>query len=303
MKTSKIIKPKISMEGATSWTTSTLAVEDNKFYLGTFAATLSIGDTKSKKYFEIRTKQEIESVALYKNYVFAAGDGFIGMFDKISGELLYEFVDAHVSCIHSIIIHKNLLISGSIEIKIWDLTSKDCLAILEGTGELVQSLIIKDDVLIAGYDGGAIILWDLTTKEIIRTLTEHTWSVTSLAITDTTIISGSGDHLIKIWDFRSGKCLSTLIGHEEWIQSIALYKNYLFSASKVNLKIWNLETGNCLNSLKLDDEILHLTVDSEFLYTISDGSLFHQWGLEELISNEPLDVIIPDDFYIKSCPI
>ncbi len=303
MKASKIIKPKISIEGATSWTISTLAVENNRFYLGTFAHTLSIGDIKSKKYLEIQSKQEIESVVLYKDFVFAAGDGFIGMYDKISGEFLYEFVNAHMSCIHSIIIHKNLLISGSKEIKIWDLTSKDCLAILEGTEELVQSLIIKDNVLIAGYDGGAIILWDLTAKKIIRTLIEHSWSVTSLATTDTTIISGGGDGLIKIWDFNSGKCLNTLIGHEKWIESIAVYKNYLFSASEVILKIWDLASGNCLNTLKLDDEILHLTADSEFLYTISDGSLFHQWSLEELISHEPLEVIIPNDFYLKSCAI
>lgn len=89
----KIIKPTVSID-CDCWITSTLVVENNKFYFGTFGFTLNIGDIDQRKNsIEIPTKEQIESVAVNEDYIFAAGDGFIVIFDKVTGELLYEFVD------------------------------------------------------------------------------------------------------------------------------------------------------------------------------------------------------------------
>ena len=216
---------------------------------------------------------------------------------------MYEFPKEHTACIHSLMIYKNTLISGCKEIKIWNLESKKCISTLEVEGyqELVQSFAIKDNFLIAGYDGGAIIIWDLISKEIVQILNMHTSSVTSLAVTGNTIISASGDQTIKIWDFSSGRCICNLTGHNAWITSIALHKNYLFSASNTTLTIWDLTKEICLNSLQLDDdnEILQLFIDQDFLYTISENALFHQWSLTDLTTNEPLEALISKDYRVK----
>ncbi len=299
MKAPKIIQPTVSID-CDCWCTSKLAVENNKFYFGTFGGTLNFGDIKTKNIIETPTKEQIESVAVYKDYVFAAGDTFIGMFDKVTGKLLYEFPQGHLGCIHGLITYKNTLISGSDEIKIWDLETKKCLATLECSRELVQSLIIKDNFLISGHDKGVIRIWNLISKELVQILHEHSWSVKSLAINGNTIISATGDQTIKIWDFHSGKCLNTLVGHNTPITSIALHKNYLFSSSEdALLKIWDLKQGLCLNSLKLDDQVLQLVADQYFLYTISDYSFFHQWRLDDLITHEPLEALIPKDYYVE----
>jgi WD40 repeat protein len=301
MRKRKVVQPKVSID-CDMYATSTLIVENNKFFIGSFDLALSVYDIDLReRILKIPTKEQIESLAVNQDYIFAAGDGFMGIFDKLNGELIYEFEEAHSGCIHSIILHETVLISGCKEIKIFDLISKKCIATLEGHGKLVQSLVVKDGYLIAGYDGGIIIIWDLVTYQIAWILHNHELSVTSLLVTDELIISGSGDGTIKIWDFHTGKLINTLLGQRKWITSIALHKDYLFSGSNDGvLKIWNLTSGVCTSTLQLDDKIKDLFIDSRFLYSISDSSLFHQWDLTDLVSEDLLEAVITNDYIVKN---
>ena len=68
----------------------------------------------------------------------------------------------------------HLLASGSVDrtIRLWDVTSGECLRILQGHSNYVRSLVFTPDgrTLASGGDDGTIKLWDMHTHELRKTL-------------------------------------------------------------------------------------------------------------------------------------
>ena len=65
-----------------------------------------------------------------------------------------------------------------------------------------------------------------------KVLEGHTNCVNSVAIKDNLIISGSRDDTIRIWDIDSGKCLKTLEDHIKCVSSVAIKDNLIISGSR-----------------------------------------------------------------------
>lgn len=86
------------------------------------------------------------------------------------------------------------LVSGSGDIKIWNLASGQLIRTLGHSG----SIAISPDGRILASGRGDIKIWNLASGQLIRTLTGHSGGVLAISPDGRTLVSGSSD-TIKIW--------------------------------------------------------------------------------------------------------
>jgi WD40 repeat protein len=97
-------------------------------------------------------------------------------------------------------------------------------------------------------------LWNVSTGECIGTLCGHTNCVHSVTFLDGgTVASGSSDQTVKLWDISTNRCLSTLSGHSKLIWSVAFSpqgKTLASGSEDETIKLWDVKTGECLKTLR-----------------------------------------------------
>jgi WD40 repeat protein len=81
-------------------------------------------------------------------------------------------------------------------------------------------------------------IWDVSTGECLRTLQGHTKRVRSIKISSNhkILVSGSFDETIKIWDFNTGECLKTLRSERPYEEMNITGVTGLTEAEKATLK-------------------------------------------------------------------
>lgn len=139
-------------------------------------------------------------------------------------------------------------------IRIWSLSSSQCVKTLLLHKSPINCLLVIDDCIISGSNDTTIKLY-CEDKEY--TLKGHTSGITCLAEMDNgKIISGSNDACIKVW--TNLHCELTFKGHSMPIKHITPLTNDRVASMSLHydLKIWNMCTGELLNSLK--NNISHL---------------------------------------------
>ena len=156
------------------------------------------------------------------------------------------------------------IVSGSGDIKIWDMQSGKCINTLDRYCFFsVSSVAISPDgkIVVSG-SAEAIKIWNMQSGECLNTLGGHLFSVNSVAIRPNgkTIVSGDCYGDIKIWDMQSGACLNTIEkgysgeeGHLDRVHSVAISPDgkTIVSGSEDNtIKIWDMQSGECLNTLR-----------------------------------------------------
>ena len=69
----------------------------------------------------------------------------------------------------------------------------------------------------SGSGDKTVKLWDVTSGECLQTLEGHSDDVNSVSFSPdgTKVASGSDDKTVKLWDVTSGECLQTLEGHSD----------------------------------------------------------------------------------------
>jgi WD40 repeat protein len=102
---------------------------------------------------------------------------------------------------------ENQLISSPVVV-IWDLLNDDCKLkqLYSCLPEFcyVLLVILKDQILAAGYKDGFIRLWDIERGVVLKEIKHHSgrvWSLTMLS--DGRLASSSDNKIIKIWDINS----------------------------------------------------------------------------------------------------
>ena len=72
-------------------------------------------------------------------------------------------------------------------------------------------------------------LWDVTSGECLQTLEGHSsLCVNSVSFSPdgTKVASGSSDKTVKLWDVTSGECLQTLEGHSDGCDQCVVFSRW-----------------------------------------------------------------------------
>ena len=175
-------------------------------------------------------------------------------------------------------------------IKLWDVTSSECIKTLIGFYPAYSVCYSPDGKYVAsGSWGGRIKLWEVATGNCIKTLKGHTDSVYSVAYSPDGryIASGSNDKTIKIWEVETGRELRTLSGHSDKVYSVCYSPDGKYLASGSNddtIKIWNVASEKCIQTLTSDHMYsIHSVVyspDGKYLVAGSGDDNIRLWKIK-----------------------
>ena len=147
------------------------------------------------------------------------------------------------------------------KVKLWDVTSGECLRTLEGHSYAVLSVSFSPDgsKLASGSSDNTVKLWDVMSGKLLKTL-EHSECVhcVSFSPDGTKVASGSGyrddgENAVTLWDVTSGECLWTLAGHSDWVRSVSFSPDgtkVVTGSDDATVKLWDVTSGECLQTLE-----------------------------------------------------
>ncbi|PSB47423.1 hypothetical protein C7B80_09550 [Cyanosarcina cf. burmensis CCALA 770] len=122
----------------------------------------------------------------------------------------------------------------------------------------------EEGILASGSKDKTVRLWDVSTGQCLKILEGHTGWVTSVACSaqapaansrdsPNLLASGSTDATVKLWNVSTGECVKTFQGHTHWIRSVAFCpqgKILASSSEDETVKLWDISTGECIRTLR-----------------------------------------------------
>jgi WD40 repeat protein len=164
---------------------------------------------------------------------------------------------------------KQTLISGGDDcvIKIWSVSGKRVISILEGHTKCVKSIAISVDdcFLVSGSNDQTVRLWSLGDGKPIFQLNGHTQSVNGVAVSNDCrwIASGSADMSVCVWSFNEGQLHIRLTQQLKSMKTVAFRGNSLYSGSDKCLIEWDIESFNQRTVIETTGEIWSLDITED----------------------------------------
>ena len=119
-----------------------------------------------------------------------------------------------VPAVYSIVLDpvRNQAMSGSMDssVRIWNLSTGQCVHVLTGHTSLVGLLGLSQSYLVSAAADSTLRVWDPSTGDLLHTLVAHTGAITCFQHDEFKILSGS-DGTLKMWDIRSGSNVRDLL--------------------------------------------------------------------------------------------
>jgi len=152
----------------------------------------------------------------------------------------------------------------SMELKIWNLTTGQCIRTLKKKEKVVCCTTLSSNNLIASGYGKTIKIWNLDDGNTLLKLDNKSNVYCLLLLLNGRLASGSLDTTIRIWeleeengciDNKAESCIDTLTGHQNYIICLENLQNgdLLSSSFDNTLKIWELNSGICTQTIELQD--------------------------------------------------
>lgn len=150
-------------------------------------------------------------------------------------------------------------LSGSSDqtVRLWDLVSARCIAVLEGHTATVHSVAWSPDGRQALSCSGDMMirLWDVGIARCLTLLEGHSDAVLSVAWSPDgrQALSASCDRTVRLWDVGSGRCLSTMEGHTDAVLSVAWSpdaRQAISAAKDQTVRLWDVASGRCLSAME-----------------------------------------------------
>jgi WD40 repeat protein/serine/threonine protein kinase/Tfp pilus assembly protein PilF len=184
-------------------------------------------------------------------------------------------------------------------LKLWDLTSGDCLRTIKADEKLVLAAAVSPDWRLAvarGSEGG-LRAWDLVTGECLKVFggAPGIFGFTlCLSADGSRVLAPGADTLVQLWEVETGRCLQTFAGHDLPVTSVLLSADGQTAISQdgTTFKRWDAASGRCLASLPVGGAHGHrapLLMDREARYLLTRLD-FVRVGLVELATGRVLRV-------------
>jgi len=149
-------------------------------------------------------------------------------------------------------------LSGSHELRLWELATGRCLRTFEGHQSGVYSVSISPDGRwgLSGSRDETLGLWELATGQCVRTFKGHKREVSSVSISPDgrwALSGGSWDRTLRLWELATGRCVRTFEGHTNDVKSVSISPDgrWGLSGSWDNtLRLWELATGQCVRTFE-----------------------------------------------------
>ncbi|MCH7909997.1 MAG: hypothetical protein IIB38_10315, partial [Candidatus Hydrogenedentes bacterium] len=112
----------------------------------------------------------------------------------------------------------NLALSGGADCtaRIWDISTGERRAVLEGLAHRVRAVALSADKSVALCSTGtALFVWDLKTSTITKRFKGHRTEISSVCLAEDSryALTATRKGTVKIWDIQSGQCIRSLQGH------------------------------------------------------------------------------------------
>jgi WD40 repeat protein len=146
-------------------------------------------------------------------------------------------------------------------VKLWDLSTGECLRTFAGHAGVVTSVVISPDgstLASSSYDG-TVKLWDIASGECLFTFAGHEGAVKMATFSPDghTVLSASDDAMVKLWDVATGECVRTFKGHKGSVECVAFSPDgatMLSGGYDFRVRIWDVETGRRLKTFIQEEE-------------------------------------------------
>ncbi len=176
-------------------------------------------------------------------------------------------------------------------IRVWDLDSGQCRAVLTGHRDIVNCLAMTPDGqhLLSGSDDGDLILWNLQTAmpgRILREdLAEHGRLLAISGSADgRRVVASYGDRSILLWDLENFRLMRTYQIDESIADAVLILPGSLKAASAGRaINIWDLETGQIMMTLSGHSGSVKTMItsnDGQKLITAADDRSIRIWDLQ-----------------------
>ncbi|KAH7369978.1 WD40-repeat-containing domain protein [Rhexocercosporidium sp. MPI-PUGE-AT-0058] len=136
------------------------------------------------------------------------------------------------------------VLSGSRDstLRIWNINTSTCEAILDGHTKTIRHFAVKDNIAVsASYDSDARV-WDLRTRKCVHVLRDHDEKVYVVKFDGRRIVTGSMDRTVRVWDPVSGTCRAVLRGHNSLVGLLELTNTSLITAgADGDIFSWSLD--------------------------------------------------------------
>ena len=163
-------------------------------------------------------------------------------------------------------------------IKLWNVSTRESIATLEGHTEIVTSVAYSPDgtMLASGSWDMTVRLWDVSTRTNIAILEGHTHQVFSIAFSpDGTTLASGADSGVRLWDVAMQKEIAFLRAvHRNEAYSVAFSPDgtTLASGAWEKVKLWDLATRTEIATLEGHTDLVVSVAFSPDGTTLASGS-------------------------------
>jgi COMPASS component SWD3 len=172
--------------------------------------------------------------------------------------------------------------------KVWNIQTGECTALLNEYGYMVYSLTInsQNQSIVCGSVDYRINVWSVETNQVIRSISNPKYLVQALAISNDgeILVSGGNDKKVKIWNFDTGELLKAF-KHTDGVESVAISpdKQIVVSGSKdKTVKVWNLQTKKIQFTLEGHTGLVYcvaISPDGNYIFSCGRDKTIKVWDL------------------------